>query len=364
MNILLVITGMGMGGAENVVVSLANKLILDGNRVGIVYLNGENRHLNSIAKEVALFPLNITNGFAGFTIGLIRFISIVRSFNPSVVHGHMYHANMLVRAARLFIRIPYLISTEHNKVIGGKARMFCYKISDFLSDLNTNVSEEATNYFIQHGAFASAKTVAVHNGINISRFQGYDGKGNTIREDIGIRDSDFVFLNVGRLTQAKNQKLLLKTFSRFSSCHKNCHLIIVGAGEELHSLKQYVSDLQVSNIVHFAGITEKVEEYYYVSDCFVLSSSWEGFGLVLAEAMASGLPVISTDAGGCAEVLDNSNFLVAVGDEEALLEKMHLVFEMGNSEREVLFSEMRESAKRFDDNVIFDIWRRIYCQGK
>lgn len=72
--------------------------------------------------------------------------------------------------------------------------------------------------------------------------------------------------------------------------------------------------MKLINNVIFAGAHIHIEDYYSAADCFVLSSAWEGFGLVLAEAMAANLPVLTTDAGGCAEVVDDYEYVVPTHD--------------------------------------------------
>jgi glycosyltransferase involved in cell wall biosynthesis len=109
-----------------------------------------------------------------------------------------------------------------------------------------------------------------------------------------------------------------------------------------------------------AGAHPDIQAYYNAADCFVLSSAWEGFGLVLAEAMACGLPVISTDAGGCAEVVDQPQYMVPIKDEEKLRDKMIEIMNKSISERNDIGSKNSLIAKKYDIHSIIDKWESLY----
>ena len=127
---------------------------------------------------------------------------------------------------------------------------------------------------------------------------------------------------MGRLTEAKDQSNLLNAFACLSKEYNNTKLLIIGKGHLDESLTILCDELRISDKVSFLGAKTDIENYYNASDCFVLSSAWEGFGLVIAEAMACGLPAISTDAGGCAEVVANNQWVVPVQNSSALYVKM------------------------------------------
>lgn len=99
---------------------------------------------------------------------------------------------------------------------------------------------------------------------------------------------------------------------------------------------------------------------YNAADCFVLSSAWEGFGIVLAEAMACGLPVITTDAGGCAEVVQNDFFVVPIRNSDLLTSKMSYICNLPKPERQRISDKNRILAHKFDLERIWNQWEQIY----
>ncbi len=131
-----------------------------------------------------------------------------------------------------------------------------------------------------------------------------------------------VILGAGRLYPQKDFPTLLKAFALIRARHR-ARLVILGEGQERNRLEQLARDLNIDNDVAFPGWVPNPFAYMANAALFVLSSSYEGFGNVVAEALACGCPVVSTDCpAGPAEILDGGKYgrLVPVGDEEKLAE--------------------------------------------
>jgi glycosyltransferase involved in cell wall biosynthesis len=130
-----------------------------------------------------------------------------------------------------------------------------------------------------------------------------------------------VILGVGRLTPAKDFPTLLRAFARVRQV-RAVRLVILGEGELRGTLEALVRDLGLEDSVSLPGFVQNPYAYMARAKLFVLSSAWEGFGSALVEAMACGLPVVSTDCGGPSEILEGGMYgrLVPVGDPQALAE--------------------------------------------
>jgi glycosyltransferase involved in cell wall biosynthesis len=358
MNIAYIITGLGLGGAEIVTIDIANRMVRAGNRVLLLYLTGDNEHKHRICPQIEMIGLNMRKTPLGFLSAIYRARKILKTYLPDIVHGQMVHANIFARFLRIFYHFPYLISTEHSKNIGSALRMRIYRRTDFLSDFNTNVSQEAVNSFIEQKAFRRANSKAIYDGINLSRFTPNNETRQTIRRQYAIPEDKFVFINVGRLTEAKDQRNLIEAFSQLS----DAMLMIVGDGDLRLELEQFVGTKGCRSSVIFTGAQQDVQNYYNAADCFVLSSAWEGFGIVLAEAMACGLPVITTDAGGCKEVVDNFTWTIPVKNSSVLAEKMKYMQSLSIAERQCIGDENRRKAMRYDIDAIVDQWLKLYTE--
>ena len=151
MKILYLVTGLGLGGAEKVVCDLADQMILKGHDVKIVYLTGSVL-VKPVSSRVELLPLHLNSASNIFSASR-KYKKIIRDFSPDVVHSHMIHANIFARLNHLSFKYVRLICTAHNSNEGGKLRMMAYRLTNFLSDFNSNVSQEATESLISKGAF-------------------------------------------------------------------------------------------------------------------------------------------------------------------------------------------------------------------
>ena len=168
MNILLVITGLGMGGAETQTVSLADQFAARGHNVTIAYILKPAIVLPR-SEKVNVFWLEGEKSAFSMAKAYINLAKIINQFKPDVVHSHMFHANILSRLARLISRVPRLICTAHNTNEGGKLRMLAYRVTHALGDEFTNVSQEAVEAFEHKKAAPVGHMLSTHNGIDTQR---------------------------------------------------------------------------------------------------------------------------------------------------------------------------------------------------
>ncbi|MDR5170851.1 glycosyltransferase [Methylobacillus flagellatus] len=139
------------------------------------------------------------------------------------------------------------------------------------------------------------------------------------RRRFGLKDDTYVIANVGRLHRDKDQATLLRGFAlALPGLPANTLLLILGKGPLEQELKALASELGISEKVRFAGQVPEARRYFRAFDLFVLTSDHEPFGMVLLEAMAAELPIISSDSGGAAEVVHGSGALFELGDGRQL----------------------------------------------
>ncbi|GGQ33944.1 glycosyltransferase [Shewanella litoralis] len=317
MNILLIITGLGMGGAETQVCNLADQFSELGHQVLLISMTGEIVN-KPVSNSVQVVTLKMKKNLFGFCSAYLRANRLIKSFNPDVVHSHMVHANLFARLLRLSVRIPKLISTAHSSNEGGFIRMFAYRLTDPLCDLSTNVSQEAVDISVKRGAFVHKRIVAVHNGVDTERFRFNILSRKMKRCELGLSDDITLLLAVGRLTEAKDYPTLLKALRIVIQSGNKVKLAIIGTGEEQQKLSKMAVELGINDHIHFLGLRHDVHEWMSAADMFVLSSAWEGFGLVVAEAMSCERLVIATDCGGVKEVVGRAGILVSSKNTTAL----------------------------------------------
>lgn len=360
MNILLVTTGLGVGGAERQISDLASRLAQRGHQVGIAYMVGDPVMVPS-RPDVTLYPLNASKTPWGLLRAAWRLRRRVRQFKPDVVHSHMVHANIFARLVRLIVPMPRLICTAHNVFEGGRSVDIAYRLTDALATLSTNVSQEAVEAFEAKGAVPPGRMVAVLNGIDVSVFGATPAQRAQARSRLYPRPNRQLLLAVGRLVPEKNHAALLRVFARLAEQRPELDLWIAGDGPLRAALAQDINDLGLQGRAQLLGIRFDIPDLMRAADIVVLPSLFEGFGLVVAEAMASGAVVVATNAGGVAEVMDGHGFLVPVNDNPALLQALENAVQLDAGSRERMVKQAQEHVfSTFDIERTVDRWLTLY----
>jgi glycosyltransferase involved in cell wall biosynthesis len=360
MRVLFITTGLKLGGAERQVVDLADRLAERGHDVAIAYLTGDAEVLPRDAR-VGLHPMHCRKSVLGMAAGCLRLRALIRKWNADVVHSHMVHANLIARLLRLVTPMPKLICTAHSTNEGGRLVSLAYRATDCLSTISTNVSREAVAAFEQCGAAPKGRMIPVLNGIDLTEFS-YSQEGrDESRKRVFPYPGKRLILTVGRLVPEKNFSGLLHAFSSVTKAMPDAELWIAGGGELRAQLEQQRSDLHLDDSVRFLGVRADVPDLMRAADVFVLSSLFEGFGLVVAEAMASGTLTVATNAGGIAEVMGGHGYCVPVGNqnalEAALLDALQLPAQEAIAKGE---AGRRHIERNFDINRTIDQWLKVY----
>src|SRR5699024_4491308 len=180
-----------------------------------------------------------------------------------------------------------------------------------------------------------------------------------------FESSGRTIITAGRLHPDKDQKTLLKAFKKVRENHMDSHLFILGEGGLEADLKQMAVDLDIEDSVHFAGFQHNPYAYFKYADTFVLSSVREGFGHVLTEALAAGIPVVSTKARpGAEEVLAQGEYeyMCEPSDAAALAAGINHIFELSDSEREDIIEKGLERAEEFHVNKITRQYEQMFTE--
>lgn len=353
---------MGLGGAEKQISDLVNNFLGKGHCITIIALKGDFHF--TFPNNVELIKVSSAKNVLGFLKSIYAVVKATRRIKPDIIHAHMATANLICRAARIFSLKTPLICTAHNvNEGGGKIRMWLYRITDFLSTITTNVSVEAVEHYIERKAAPAKKIIPVYNGVDLNKFKKTHLQLAHINGLHSYEGRHPVLLNVARLVDAKDHDNLLRAFSLLKARYPNAVLLIAGDGPLKQDISDLASSLQLSNDVLLLGARKDISELMSVSDIFVLSSAWEGFGLVLAEAMACDLPVVSTDCGGTREVVNGHGFMVPTKNPQALsdaiiktlvLDEQTLAFQKSTAKQSI--------QQRFDIDSISNVWLNLYKQ--
>lgn len=294
MKILHFISSPAAGGAETYVRDLSILMRQKGHDVHVVFLQtaGESGRDLEFEREflASLESVSITYSFIGKEarrkpwLGIFRLRKAVRSFGAEVVHCHLYYA--LVFAFSVF-KVPVLY-THHNIKLGVPKpfyHLFDRKVKSYIAICS------ACKRLLSG---RNRTVVQINNAVSRERVIATKLEGRNPGAGVTC-----VF--VGSLCAQKNLSLMLKAFSEVAE--RNVRLLIVGEGPDGSELKQLSASLGIDQKVEFLGNRSNVNEILAKSDVFLMSSAWEGLPIALIEATLTGLPVIVTDVGGCAEVV-------------------------------------------------------------
>lgn len=328
MKILYVITGLGLGGAEKVVVDLANQMYELGHHIRIVYLTGEIAVRPKYA-QIELHGLNL-NHLTDLYRSSQAYRTIIKAFRPDIVHAHMIHANIFTRLNRIGCEIPRLICTAHSSNEGGHLRMMAYRLTNFLSDINTNVSQQAVDRLIELGAFQPKNTIAVYNGIDTNRYSPQLGNKEIKRSELRAKPEQRFIFAAGRFNVLKDYPNLLHAIHVLlkNYFYQDFHIFIAGDGELRPQIEEIIDTLNLNTYVTLLGRRDDIAELMSVADVFTLASSHEGFSLVVAEAMACETYVVATDCGGVAEVMGGTGSLVPIQNSYAFAQALYNALNM------------------------------------
>ena len=298
--VMIVVHGLETGGAEMMVLHLARELSRAGHPVRVVSLHGDDTDVAGLMRRagVDVVALNKAGGPDPRTV--LRLRAQMRDFSPAVVHTHLPVLEYVLPAVRLYGRRVKVIHTVHNiareetrhRVLREvNRRAFSHGV------VPVALNEEVRSSICREYALPPSAVPVVGNGIDLDAFRGPQRRG--------LRGAGARLLCVARLAPAKNHALLLRTVARLRESGRDVSLTLVGDGPLRGALEERARELGISERVRFAGRRTDTAAFYRDCDLFVLLSDYEGMPMSIIEAMASGLPVVATRAGGVAELVDD-----------------------------------------------------------
>jgi glycosyltransferase involved in cell wall biosynthesis len=306
--VLQLITGLGVGGAERVVMELAGRMTKNGFPVIVVALDGSDSLLAQYMDvDFPIHQLNI-NKKNPFSIlkALFLLILLVHKNNVAVIHAHMFHgllAGLVCRLARPKVK---LIFTSHSFAGFTAIRRWLIKRTKSLRAVDIVFVKG------QHEDLNAKYTLVIPNGVAVNLNEQPRQRHMTDKR---------VFLFVGRLEMPKNPLALIDAFSEME--HKRCELWLAGDGTLRKEIEQRILHLGLAARVKVLGVQNDIPSLLRLADCFVMSSSWEGLPLALLEAGAAGLPVVATPVGAIPGVLaDGCGYLTTLAGMPKILDSV------------------------------------------
>jgi glycosyltransferase involved in cell wall biosynthesis len=362
MRIFLLSTSMGMGGADQQILILARAMRARGHQVRIVAL----APLGPMGLEARTEGIPVDSLDLRRNLGILsrpfRLIRMIRAWRPDVLHSHMVHANLLARAVRPLARVPALVSTIHSINDGGWARMAAYRLTNWLVDRYTIISHTAAERYVAIGAVPAERLQVIPNAVDTQRFSRCSESRAAIRAELGLGD-EFAWLAVGRFEEPKDYPTMIAAFAQLAAERPASRLLLAGKGSLREEVEALVQAAGLQTRVSFLGVRRDIPELMSAADGYVLSSAREGMPVVLLEAAAVELPVVATQVGGVAEVVEDgrTGFLVPARSPAALGAAMKKVETLSREDRSVMGSRGRALVEQqYGTARVMELWQRLY----
>lgn len=364
MKILYVIESGDPGGAENVLLSLAEYFKMKYSvgvgcfREGWVYNELKFRKFN---------PQLIHTKKGSFDVSLLsNLLRLIKKENIGLIHSHLFDTNFYSCIAAKMMNIPH-IATEHGDIHLATRKMnikrfIKAKVMSIFSDKIIFVSKFTRDKFLRIAKVPKKKAIVVYNGIDLNKYEDQIDIQKK-RAEIGINQDEFVIGNVGSLYPVKGQTYLLKAARNVISEIPSAKFLFIGKGGLKNILKEEAEHLGIENSVKFLGFREDIKELLKVMNVFVLSSLSEGLPLSLIEAMASKVPVVATNVGGIPEVVDDgmNGFLIPPAEPEAMAIKIKSLLK-DSFLADTVAQQGYEKIRQFDIQSMLNKYEEIYSE--
>ena len=362
--ILFLITGMGRGGGETQVRYVSTELQNRGWDVTVCTLidrleQPEEFRSSGVKLKSMSLPKGQLNPYS-----LVKAIREVRKINPEVVITFTYTANILGRLIKNISGIKHLITSIRNERFDGIGREYLLRYTRFLDSYATTNSSKVYNDIINKRFINPSNSKVIRNAIEISTNTPKNNinKINKLKYTLNIDSNEFIWVAVGNHRQQKAYPVLIDALTKINYPFK---LLLVGKTYGNSEIENLVNKLGLNNSVQVLGKREDVPDLLALSNAFVMSSNWEGMPNAMIEAMAMGLPVVSTNVGGVSELVkENRNgYLVPPGDPEALCKAMKRMMALPNEDRNKMGKQSEGTIKKdFKTKDIIDQWEELFSE--
>jgi len=266
---------------------------------------------------------------------LVKLVSLFRRLRPDIVHTHTAKAGTLGRLAARIAGVPVKIHTFHGHVLDGYfspavTRVFVgmERMLARATDRLVTVSPRLRTELLAMGIGRPEQVEVIPLGLDLERFRRARPGVPTLRPSLGLGSEVPLLGIVGRLVPIKDHPTLFQAMALLRTSNPPVHLAVVGDGEERARLEELAGRLKLGQRIHFLGWRTDLDTILTEVDVVICASKNEGTPVALIEAMAAGVPVLSTDVGGVADLVAHgeTGWLVRPGDPPSLAEAIrHLL---------------------------------------
>jgi glycosyltransferase involved in cell wall biosynthesis len=279
-------------------------------------------------REIPIQRVIIRRAVDPSLITLLR--DLLRESKPDIVHTHLQHADLHGIIAARLAKVPVIVTSRHNDN-AFRRRPMIKQVNHILwrlVDAGIAISNSIGRFAIEVEGAAAHKVHTIYYGLSFKSDPAErDSARQAVRRELGIDKNELIVGIVCRLIEQKGVEHGLQAFSQVARNFPSARLVIVGDGPLRRSLEALVKSLGLQGRVQFLGWRGDVPRLMAALDVLLVPSLWEGFGLVILEAMAQRVPAIGSDVSAIPEIIiqGETGLLVPPEDIDRLTEALTLL---------------------------------------
>ena len=372
-NVAHVITSLGLGGAEAMLVKLLHHT---DRRRFTHHVYSLVAPFESIASRIEALRIPVTSmgmkrGSLPDPRAVLRLAHLLGKVRPDVVQTWMYHADLLGGTAAKLARpgLPVVWNIRQSNLDPALNRRrtlqvvrVCARLSSWLPDRIVCCSSEARRAHAAVG-YDESKLHVIPNGFDLSAFQPDPDARRAVRAELGISDDTPVIGMVARVDPQKDHRSFVEAAARLLAQRPDVRFVLCGhnTSPANATLAEWIDAAGVRPACHVLGPRHDIPRLTAAFDIATLSSVGEGFPNVLGEAMACGVPCVATDVGDSAEVIGDTGYVVPPRDPAALARAWDELLAAGCAERQALGQRARQRIEeRFSIHHVARLYEQTY----
>jgi glycosyltransferase involved in cell wall biosynthesis len=345
-----VIAGLELGGAEMMLCKLLSAIDRERFHPTVISLSDLGPLAPRIsALDVPVSALDMPRGSLRVR-PLARLAQRLRAQQPHIVHTWMYHADLLGGAlarasghAKVIWGVRGSVDAKRSKRSSRMTARACALTERWLPDRVVSCSHSLAEMHIARG-YDPARMTVIPNGFDVGHFRPDEAHRTQGRWRLGAKESDLLVGIVGRYDPQKDHRTFLRAAGLLARSRGDVRFVMCGPGIDSnnHELVELLERERMGERCRLVGPVEDSHAVFNALDLLVSSSAFgEGFPNVLGEAMACGVPCVTTDVGDAAMIVADTGRVVPVGDWRALAQEIGALLDIGASAREVLGARAR-----------------------
>ncbi len=350
-----IIVGLEKGGAEMMLRRLveANMLSTTGFRHVVVSLTDVGFHGAALREQGAEVHALGLRGPVALLFGVFRLAALLRRIKPVIVQTWMVHSDLLGGVAARLVGVHYVIWGVHTTDYTVESRStravrwLCARLSSIVPDRVVCVAKASLQASAQAG-YDTRKLMVIPNGFDVLTLRADVGAGDLIRQQLGFQSDQVIVGCLGRYNPAKDHANFVCAAGFLAARYPACRFMMVGR-DLTPANATLIAKIQAIDLAdRFVLLGERSDPAVCLDamDVFVLSSCTEAFPIALGEAMAMGVPCVSTDVGDAALLLGDAGSVVPPRDSAALAQAISQVLEMPVAARKALGEKGRKRVEK------------------